>query len=185
MKLRHPFEWLSASAQKCAFAILLPVTLVVMAILQVLGGPLKTDAAPAGIISFEFAGTLALAQKMVASWGQTGQVYAGLNLGFDFLFIVTYPAAIGLGCVLVARAFSQRVALVASAGVVLAWAQLVAGVLDCVENYALIQILLGAQQEWLPAVAMWCAAPKFAIVGVGIVYVLVGAAVVMSRARGK
>lgn len=123
---------------------------------------------------------------MVASWGQTGQVYAGLNLGFDFLFIVTYPAAIGLGCVLVARALAQRVAFLASIGVALAWAQLVAGVLECVENYALIQVLLGAQQEMLPVVAAWCAAPKFAIVGVGIAYVLVGAVGVGAvKARGR
>jgi hypothetical protein len=112
-----------------------------------------------------------------------GQVYAGLNLGFDFLFIVAYPAAIGLGCVWVARALAQRIAFLAAIGVVLAWAQWLAALLDCVENYALIQILLGAQQEVLPVIAAWCAVPKFAIVGVGIAYVLVGAVAAAVRAH--
>jgi hypothetical protein len=77
MKLRHPYEWLSTSNQNRAFVIMLILTLAVMAALQVLGGPLKTDAAPAGIISFEFAGTLTLAQKMIASWGRWGKCTRG------------------------------------------------------------------------------------------------------------
>lgn len=185
MTLRHPYEWLSVSNQNRAFVILLVITLVVMAALQVLGGPLKTDAAPAGIISFELAGTLALTQKMVASWGQMGQVYAGLNLGLDYLFIVAYPAAIGLGCVLVARSLAQRIAFLVPIGIALAWAQWFAALLDCVENYALIHVLLGSQQEVLPVIAAWCAVPKFAIVGIGIMYVLVGAGMVAVRVRGR
>ena len=84
MKLRHPLEWLSAADQKRAFILLLVLTLAVMVSLQILGGPLKTDVAPSGIVSFEFAGELSLAQSMVKSWGRTGQVYAGLNLGLDY-----------------------------------------------------------------------------------------------------
>ena len=94
MKLRHPFEWLSEPGQKIAFISLFILTLVVMASLQVLGKPLSTDVAPMGIVSFEFAGELALAQGMIESWGPEGQVYAGLNLGLDYLFLVAYGSAI-------------------------------------------------------------------------------------------
>ncbi len=182
MDWRHPFEWLSVSAYRRAFVLLLVLTLALMAMLQVLGEPLKSDAAPAGIVSFEFAGDLATAKRMVKSWGEAGRVYAGLNLGLDYLFLVAYPLAIGLGCVLVARGldgWGYR------AGVLLAWGQLAAGLLDATENYALIRILLGAEREWLAALAAWCAAPKFALVGAGIAYVLVGAVVLATRRGGR
>lgn len=175
MKLRNPFEWLPFREQSRAFVLLLVLTLVVMVALQVLGGPLKTDAAPSGIVSFELAGTLPVAQKIIESWGQTGRVYAGLNLGLDFLFIAAYASCIALGCVLVARALAPRVAMLSPVGALLAWALLLAGLLDSIENYALINLLLGSQQAAFAAIAQWCAIPKFLIVGLGILYVLVGA----------
>jgi len=178
MATRHPFNWLSASGQKRAFVVLLALTLVVMVSLNALGRPLNTEVAPLGIVSFELAGELSLARSMVESWGQTGQVYAGLNLGLDYLFMVAYSSAIALGCVLVARSLSRRV------GLLLAWAQFGAALLDAVENYALIQVLLGSQQVLWPLVARWCAIPKFLIVAAGLVYVSVGAVLaVLTKGR--
>jgi hypothetical protein len=175
MTIRHPFHWLSTSGQKRAFIALLVLTIAVMVGLNALGRPLNTEAAPSGIISFELAGKLSVAQSMVESWGQTGQVYAGLNLGLDYLFMVAYSSCISLGCVLVARSLSRQVEFLSSVGVLLAWAQFGAALLDAVENCALIQVLLGSQQALWPAVARWCAIPKFLIVAAGLVYVGVGA----------
>jgi hypothetical protein len=158
-------------------------TLVVMAGLQVLGGPLMTEEAPAGIVSFEFAGELSEAQSMVESWGQKGQVYAGLNLGLDYLFLVVYASTIGLGCVLMGQGLSKQVGYMGPWGVVLAWGQLAAGLLDSIENYALIQVLLGSEQRLWPVVARWCAVPKFVIVAVGLLYIVIGGMVVVVRVR--
>ena len=117
---------------------------------------------------------------MVKSWGQLGQVYAGLNLGFDFVFIPVYVICIGLGCVIVARGGS-----LASVGIILSWALFAAGLFDCIENYNLIQILLGFGQESNAMIAQWCAIPKFAIVGIGLAYFFIGGAVVLvMRTRG-
>ena len=201
MTTRHPFSWLSTSGQKRAFIVLLALTLAVLVSLNALGGPLNTEVAPAGIVSFELAGELSLAQSMIESWGQTGQVYAGLNLGLDYLFLVAYSSSIALGCVLVARSLSSSILArpgslrpgsgqapdpghkrgfgnplraMSDAGVLLAWAQFGAALLDAVENYALIQVLLGSQQASWPAVARWCAIPKFLIVAAGLVYVGIG-----------
>ena len=186
MRHQHPFGWLSITAQKWVFIVLLVLTLVVMVSLQVLGGPLKTEVAPSGIISFEFAGKLSLARDIVESWGQKGRVYAGLNLGLDYLFLVAYASSIGLGCVLVARGLSQRVGLLSLLGVLLAWGQIGAALLDSVENYALIRVLLGSEGEIWPAVAQWCAMPKFLIVAAGLVYVIIGAVMVVTvKARGS
>jgi hypothetical protein len=169
MKLRHPFEWLAEKMQTRVFIVMVPAALLAMAIEQITGAPLRTSVAPSGIISFEFAGTLANAQAMVQSWGALGQVYAGLNLGFDFVFILTYVIAIGLGCVIVARA-----GFLPAVGIVLAWAMFAAGLLDGIENYNLIQILLGAGQELNAVLALWCAIPKFAMVGLGLAYFIIG-----------
>jgi hypothetical protein len=185
MKLSHPFEWFSESGQKRAFVLWAALALLAMASLQVLGGPLKTEAAPMGIISFEFAGELSKAQSMVKSWGEQGQVYAGLNLGLDYLFMVAYATAIGLGCVLASRPWAKRVAFLASVGLVLSWGQLLAASLDAVENYALIRVLLGSTEELWPLVARWCAIVKFLLVGAGLVYVLSGAALAIVGARSS
>ena len=175
MKPRTPFNWLPIAEQPRAFVVLLVLTLVAMAAEQVTGAPLKTDAAPSGIVSFELAGTLPLAQKIIESWGAAGRVYAGLNLGLDFLFIAAYASCISLGCMLVARNLARRSAPVAAIGIVLAWALWLAALLDCIENYALINLLLGSQQAAFAALAQWCAVPKFLIVGLGILYVMLGA----------
>lgn len=172
---RHPFRWISERAQKPAFWFLFAFTILVIVVMQVLGAPLNTEAAPAGIVTFEFARTLSNAQAIIASWGSEGQVYAGLNLGLDYLFMAAYGLAIGLGCVLVARGFSERVKFLTSVGVVLAWGALLAALLDALENYALIRLLLGSTNELWPPVAYWCAGPKFILVGLGLLYVILGA----------
>jgi len=186
MTSRHPFAWLSTSVQRRAFVVFLVLTLAVMAGLNALGAPLKTGVSPSGIVSFELARKLPPAQSMIESWGQRGQVYAGLSLGLDYLFLVAYATCIALGCALVARSLSQRVAFLYSVGVFLAWAQFGAALLDAAENYALIQVLLGSQQEAWPALAWWCAVPKFLIVAAGLVYVCIGVIVILGvKARCK
>ena len=174
MRLRHPFEWLTPSGQIRAFIIFFILSLLTMVSLQVTGAHLITKVSPSGILSFEFAGELSAAQNMVNSWGQTGRLYAGLNLGLDYLFLLVYACAIGLGCVLVARNCSPRTTFLANLGILIAWAQLSAALLDCVENYALIQVLFGSELAVWPVVAKWCAFPKFSMVGAGLIYVIIG-----------
>lgn len=180
MSITHPLERLSYPAQKQVFVVLLVTTLVILASLQVLGGPLQTGASPMGIVSFEFAGELQAARDMVGSWGARGQVYAGLNLGLDYLFILAYASAIGLGCLLVARGLAGRAPVLSQLGLILAWGLLAAGALDALENYALIRVLLGSGSAAWPVVARWCAIPKFLFVAAGLLYVTAGALLVLA-----
>jgi hypothetical protein len=186
IELHHPFEWLPAANQRRVFIVSALLAIFVMINLQILGQPLNTEAAPAGIVSFELAGNILAADRMLASWGDAGRVYAGLSLGLDYLFLATYAVAIGLGCVLVARGFSQRSRFLSTAGILLAWAQLGAALLDGLENYALIRVLLGSQHKLWPMLAQWCAVPKFLLVALGLVYVGFGAVfITLTRARGS
>ena len=184
MKNRHPFTWISESAQKTVFVYIFIFTIIVIAAMQVLGGPLVTDKAPGGIFDYEFAGDVTTAEKIVDSWGEQGRIYAGLNLGLDYLFLVAYASAIGLGCVLVARGLADRGKFFSNLGIYLAWAMFLAALLDAIENYALIKVLLGSMDEIWPAVAKCCAGPKFAIVGVGLLYVIIGAVINMVGKKG-
>ena len=179
MDIRHPFEWLPESKQKAAFWILFSVTIVVIVFMQIVSAPLITDAAPQGIVSFEFAGDLPNAEKIIDSWGEEERIYAGLGLGLDYLFLALYSCTIALGCILAARGMLTE--FFAKAGVALAWAQFAAALLDCVENFALIKLLLGSGDALWPRLAFWCAGPKFFIVGTGLVYVVIGAVVFLIR----
>ncbi len=174
MKLNHPFYWIRKTQRNRIFVILLILTVVTIIGLQITGNPLKTETSPAGIVSFEFAGTIDNAQNMIKSWGPQGQVYIGLNMGLDFLFLILYPLAIGLGVILVGQRLSNKNGILWSLTVWLAWGLLIAGILDSIENYALIRILLGNTQELWPILAKWSAIPKFAIVLVGLLYILIG-----------
>ncbi len=181
--MKTPFDWIAVNKQKPVFIFLVILTVVVMACLQIIGGPLVTDAAPQGIVSYEFAGDLPTARAILESWGASGQVYAGLSLGLDFLFLFAYAGSIGLGCALAARKLAPKGGLVYRAGIWLAWGLLVAAFLDYLENYALIRILLGSELALWPGMARWCAIPKFTLVGIGLLYVLVGGLIALLRRR--
>ena len=174
MKLRHPFEWLAKSSQKRAFVLLLILTLAVMAALNCFDTHLKTKAAPNGIVSYEFAGNLSTAQNMIKSWGDTGQIYAGLSIGLDYLFLIVYAFTIGLGCVLTGEKLSEKFASANIIGSILAWGLIIAAFLDAIENYALIKILVGSVEGFWLTIAWVCAAPKFALVGLGLLYIICG-----------
>jgi len=174
MRLRSPFEWLPESAAKPALVLSILATLALMVTLNALGAPLRTEAAPAGIVSLEFAGSLPAAQRMVDSWGGTGRIYAGLNLGLDYLFLAAYPVSIGLACGLLSRRLRTRGGGLSETGIVLAWGQGAAGLLDALENYGLIRVLLGTQFEAWPTLARLAATGKFILVALGLLYVLVG-----------
>lgn len=174
MNVAHPFHWISKDSRKWAFIVCFALTMAVMAGLQLSGGPLVTAVSPSGIVSFEFAGNLDTARAMIASWGADGRIYAGINLGLDYLFLVVYAGAIGLGCTLIAEKPPGNPRLWVVMGSLLAWAQIVAAALDATENYALIRVLLGSDKEIWPAVANLCAFPKFTLVALGLVYVLIG-----------
>ncbi|MCB8946129.1 MAG: hypothetical protein H6658_20480 [Ardenticatenaceae bacterium] len=182
--MQTPFAWITPAKQKPVFIYLVALTLAVMGCLQLLGQPLATEAAPGGIISYEFAGDLPTARAILDSWGAKGQVSAGLNLGLDFLFLLAYAGSIGLGCVRVARKLPPG-GLAHKIGIGLAWGLPLAALLDGLENYALIRLLLGSELALWPTVAYWCAIPKFTLVGLGLLFVLIGGvAGLLRRGRG-
>ncbi len=183
--LSHPFTWLTTSTQKKAFVVLTLCAMALMLALMILGAPLKTEQAPLGIVSFEFAKTPLQAHRMIESWGQTGPIYAALNLGLDYLFLVLYPSSVALGCALLSETLRYKQRRLSGAGTLLSWMQFGAGGLDAVENFALIKIVFGSQQPLWPQLAWCCALIKFAIVAAGLGYVITGAVCLFIPFSGK
>jgi hypothetical protein len=153
---------------------LLALTIVLTVALQAVNAPLKTPAAPQGIVSYEFAGTTTAAQSILDSWDAGAKVQAGFSLGLDYLYMPAYALTIGLACSWAARVLGGRRRRLGSLGRVLAFGLGLAALLDAVENYALTTMLFSAAAEPWPAVARWCATGKFALIIAGLVYIVVG-----------
>jgi hypothetical protein len=153
------------------FWVLFGLTLLLVVGMQVTGKPLITTAAPGGIVSFELVGNFSGSQSIVQSWQGLTRLYAGLNMGLDFLFLALYSLTIALGCHLMAE---RLPAAWQQTGIWLGYGVLVAALLDIVENLSLINILLGSRNELLPQLARWCALPKFVLILLALVYLLAG-----------
>ena len=141
------------------------------AVSQIIGAPLTTDAAPQGILSFEFAGSLSNAQAIVNSWQGKTLASAGLSLGLDYLYPILYAAAISLSCLAAAPHLPGLGSII---GQWLARGIWLAAALDYIENLSLIKLLLGSTQSIWPPLAWGCAAVKFTIVLLGILVALIG-----------
>ncbi len=180
----HPARWLPPRARTIAFVIALLATVGVAVAMQWLGGGLVVDAAPGGIVTYEFAGDLATVEAILAGWGEPGRVLAGVDLGLDYLFLVAYGSCLALGCALCVPFLAARSRALAWLAAALSWGSLAAALLDAVENAALIALLLGARHAALPVVAWRCAAVKFGLVAAGLLFVLaVGAWAAAARVR--
>lgn len=173
-EITHPFTWLSSAGRWRLFLITLILTIVVAAGLRGQGQSLITDQSPKGIVTFELIGTMEGAQRIIDSWGERGRIMAGLNLGLDYLFMLVYACALGLGCVLASGVYGKCCPAIGRLGSPFAWGSLLAGLLDAIENYALIELLLGSSNDLWPAVARWCALPKFGLVAIALIYVAIG-----------
>lgn len=136
--------------------------------------PLKTEAAPNGIISFEFAKGIEHSIAIISSWDMTAKIYAGLSLGIDFLFLVVYGIFFATACYLIAQKYINKNNRLYKLGIFISMLQFVAALFDAIENIALIKLLLGSNNSIYPLIAYYFASFKFAIIAFGIIYIIVG-----------
>lgn len=170
----YHYCWLSPEAQKRLWFGSLIISTVSLTAIKVLDESLVNDAAPSGIISFEFARSITRAQKILSSWDTAEKIRCALSLGIDYLFLVTYALFISVGCVYIANVLKIRQLLLAKIGFLLGWTQFLALLLDAIENTTLIQLLLGSRNEVYSWIAWGCAGIKFTLVGLGLTYMVSG-----------
>ena len=188
--MKHPLENIPSTSRKPLFWAFLAGTLILFAVFRVLDAPLRTTAAPNGIVSFELAGTPFQAQAIIDSWHEMAflvssvegepvpgfvsraYAFAAFGLGVDYLFMPVYATALALGILLAA---GKHGSWFARFGAWLGWGVYAAALFDAVENYALARMLL-MNQVWspYPEVAAFSASVKFVLLSLGLVYALVG-----------
>jgi len=183
--MQHPLEFIPAEYRQRIFFTFLALTLILFAIFRLLDQPLQTDAAPNGIVSFELAGDPQTARAITDSWKRmslllsavAGQpdanivnvpyVFAAFGLGIDYLFMPVYALALAFGTLLAAR---KHGGIVYSIGALAGYGAFAAAIFDAMENYTLLQILIGNPQPSYPAIAAFCAVMKFGLIGFGVSY---------------
>lgn len=176
----HLFAWLPGSYRLVVLAFLFAATVIFALILSAQGRPLRTDAAPQGILSYEFAWNRVRASRILESWRSITNT-AKEQLRLDFGFLVVYPLLLALACAMLAESPSSASAPV---GLFISWAVLAAGPLDAAENVLLWRMLDHGAEECLARLAAWCAGLKFVLVYSGAGYiVLQGLAVLVGRIR--
>jgi len=187
--MKHPLDFIPPTIRKPIFFAFLLWALIMAAIMQVIGSPLKTPAAPMGIVSFELAGTATQAKAITNSWNQAWMIasnmaeqpnsdvvnvpyaYAAFGLGLDYLFMPSYALALAFAVLL---AMGRHKGWLASLGVWVGWGSLAAALFDATENFALWKILLGDYAGPWPGLAAVCATIKFALILLGLGYAVLG-----------
>jgi hypothetical protein len=188
--MKHPLESIPSASRKPLFWAFLAGTLILFAVFRVLDAPLRTSAAPSGIVSFELAGTSFQAQAIIDSWhemaylvsnvagepvpGMVSRAYsfAVFGLGIDYLFMPVYATALALGILLAA---GRHKGWFATLGAWIGWGAYAAALFDAVENFSLARMLL-LNEVWspYPEVAAFSATVKFGLLLLGLFYALVG-----------
>ncbi len=171
MTVSPPFVSLSASRRRRLMWIFIGLALLMTFISTGINQPLRTAVAPQGIISYEFAGDLETAQAIIHSWDDQAKLRAAGGLGIDFLYPLVYGIAISLAVVVASGTFKGKRAQL---GNWLAWGVWLAAALDYIENIALWQLLQGSANTLLPQIAYWCAAFKFLLLILALLYALWG-----------
>ena len=157
--------------QKLTFTLLymLIIGIIVMAYFD---SKLITEVAPHGMFSFEQAGSPEKSKEIINSWSNMDRVFAGLSLGFDFLFLLVYTLFISL----LTHKVNEQLWVGKPAyriGSVLIWSMFITAIFDGVENVALIKLLIGNYNEYWSWVAYSFSLAKFILIGISLVYLII------------
>lgn len=173
MQIQHPLQLISkGSAQWILLVILLGLVVWLAQSIQNASGNLSTENIPYGIVSLELAGTTSKVHAILKSWTDKGIAIQNVlkSVQIDNVFLFVYSTTLALICVMAASVWESRGLLNQNFGLLLAWGQWVAALLDLIENFALETMLKGRVEAPFPQVAAICAIPKFILILAGVSY---------------
>jgi hypothetical protein len=155
-------------------------TAVLLALLRIQGGPLVNEQAPAGIVSFELAGSRTKAEAIASAWESEGKMKTALgNIRLDYLFIPFYSLFLYIACGTLA---TGRVNGSRRTGVWIAFGSLLAGMLDVFENLVMSAQIKGNISNAGVLATTLLASAKFVLVGAAVIYILAqGTRLLISR----
>ncbi len=171
-QLTHPLAAIPSNKRARVFIPLLIATLVITLLFRFIGPAQPTVGGTPSIVDFELAGSVPKAQAIIDAWTANEHIQAGFSLGFDYLYMPVYSTTIALACVMAAGVLKRRTWH--GLGILLAWGLWVAAIADATENLALLTELFGSNVAPWPQVAQICATIKFALIVLGLLYVIGG-----------
>ena len=169
--MSHPLGFIPASSRKKIFFTLLALTLVLAGVFRLPDAPLRNPVSPAGIVSFELAGTPERADLIIQHWDAHAQLFAAFGLGFDYLFMIVYGLTISLGVLMAASRHGEKFV---KGGNYVGWGILAASLLDAIENFALWRLLSSTATIFCPRLAAISATVKFVLILLSLAFALVG-----------
>jgi hypothetical protein len=173
--MKNPLESLSRPKLASFLGLMLVWSIILLLILQYADRPLRTEAAPKGMVSFQFAGSFTKAQIILDSWGGKAGLYAAFSLGFDYLFMLVYSTTLALGCIGSSRVLKEKKWRLQGMGGTLAWGMWGTALVDGIENLALFMLLLENRSVFLAPLAWGAALIKFSAIMTGAAYCIYGA----------
>ena len=170
--LTSPFSVLNKPFEKKLTFVLLLLLLLTISAMFYFDSFLKNDVAEYGIVSFELAKNIDSSVSILNSWNEKAKTFAGLSMGFDFLFLIIYASLIAI---LIHRLNEQlwKGKTFYRLGVMLIWLSFAAAIFDVIENIALIKLLTGNLKQVWSSLAYYFAIPKFLFVILGILYIII------------
>lgn len=151
-------------------------SVLMIIVLRWQGRSLKTPVSPGAIIDLEFADTPLRLQELLTVWNI--YVVKG-NIWLDFLFIVCYVLLLSIASEICARKWREEI--MQQLGFTLARVAYMAGILDIAENLLMLQSVAGNFTPTSLQLTYYCAAVKFILVALILLYLLVSLPVAMRK----
>lgn len=155
-------------------------TIIMIIVMRSLSQNLITDYSPNGIVSFELAKTVRDAKAIMIA---VGIKPLQINVAVDFAFIVAYCIFLYLCCKALLNRYNKPG--YKTIGFIFLELSVLVGVLDLVENIAMLITLGGYATNVSVNVSRWAAIAKFSIAALVIVYMVVASLLIYFTSRKK
>jgi hypothetical protein len=143
----------------------------------------RMDERTVDIVELELMRTTTKAQELLTLLAGDGIDSARTAVYLDFPVLILYGATLSAACILVAaRAAEKGLPLFEGLGKALARVAVIAAALDALENVVLLVVLDGHPDQPWPGLAFAFASVKFVLLGVVVLFVLVGLPATRRRA---
>ena len=172
-----PFHYLSKSTEKKLSLILFGLMVVIVVLMRLFDAPLKNEASPQGIVSFELAKDVDWSVAIIDSWDSFAKASAKRSMTLDFLFLVVYGLFIGLMIHKVNSVW--RSSRFHTVGIALIYLVFIASFFDILENIALLLLLNGSLEQIWSSTAFYFAILKFFILALALVFIIISATAIL------
>ena len=140
--------------------------------LNIIDGILQNGNLNFGIIAFELASDFSASNKIIQEWSSRNVLHlASFSLGFDYLFMLFYVLFLAIWTSILSDGFYTKTAKIIAVSAISIF--IIAGILDGIENYALLKLLGNSSGKAWSGIAFYCASVKFVLIGLGIIYNLI------------